>query len=151
MQARSRVPFERAHTARRHPGRQSDATALRTSFVRELPAWFAPSVTTVPAEGPPAEWFDQPPPRHPPRGPGAIHDGILVLAPLWFRTRVVVRGFVPVTCTRFGARRQVESAESSPAGGYAARIREPLPSRCAQVIAARAREPSQPRQAANRD
>jgi hypothetical protein len=44
----------------------SNVDCTRTSFVRELPTWFAPSVTIVPTERPPAEWFDKPLPRHPP-------------------------------------------------------------------------------------
>jgi hypothetical protein len=38
------------------------------AFVSALPRWFAPSITTVPAGGPSAEWFDRSPPRHPPGG-----------------------------------------------------------------------------------
>src|SRR5437867_2615888 len=50
-----------------------DPSALWKAFVSALPHWFAPSITTVPAEGPSAEWFDRSLPRHPPResGPGA--------------------------------------------------------------------------------
>src|SRR5689334_24121026 len=41
-------------------------------FVSASPRWFAPPITTVPAEGPSAECFDRPLPRHPPGGgPGA--------------------------------------------------------------------------------
>ena len=36
-----------------------DPSALWKAFVSALPHWFAPSITTVPAEGPSAEWFDR--------------------------------------------------------------------------------------------
>src|SRR5438552_2245061 len=50
-----------------------DPPALWVAFVSALPRWFAPPITTVPAEGPSAESFDRSLPRHPFRknGPGA--------------------------------------------------------------------------------
>src|SRR5262245_29274150 len=51
-----------------------DPPARWTAFVSASPRWFAPPITTVPAEGPSAEWFDRSLPRHPPPnrgGPGA--------------------------------------------------------------------------------
>src|SRR5919204_6102330 len=51
---------------------QDDPLARWVAFVGALPRWFAPPITTVPAEGPSAEWFDRSLPRHPPEGgPGA--------------------------------------------------------------------------------
>ena len=42
------------------------------AFVSALPRWFAPSMSTMQAEGPSAECFDESLPRHPPKGgPGA--------------------------------------------------------------------------------
>src|SRR5712664_2260213 len=38
------------------------------AFVGASPRRFAPLITTVPAEGPSAEWFDRSLPRHPPEG-----------------------------------------------------------------------------------
>jgi hypothetical protein len=35
--------------------------ALKAAFVSASPRWFAPPFTTVPAEGPSAEWFDEVP------------------------------------------------------------------------------------------
>ncbi len=54
------------------------------SFVSASPRWFAPPITTVPAEGPSAECLDRPLPRHPPEGgPGAVLDpGLPVAIPL---------------------------------------------------------------------
>src|SRR6267378_1885597 len=51
---------------------QRDPPAPWVAFVGALPRRFAPPITTVPAEGPSAEWFDRSLPRHPPEGgPGA--------------------------------------------------------------------------------
>src|SRR5206468_12949806 len=51
---------------------QRDPPAPWAAFVGTLPRRFAPPITTVPAEGPSAEWFDRSLPRHPPEGgPGA--------------------------------------------------------------------------------
>src|SRR5215475_1666165 len=47
---------------------QADPPALWAAFVSASPRWFAPPITTVPAEGPSAEWFDRSLPRHPPEG-----------------------------------------------------------------------------------
>src|SRR5207244_7891433 len=50
----------------------SDPSAPWVAFVGASPRRFAPPITTVPAEGPSAEWFDRSLPRHPPvGGPGA--------------------------------------------------------------------------------
>jgi len=42
-----------------------DPSARWVAFVSASPRWFAPPMTTVPAEGLSAEWFDQSLPRHP--------------------------------------------------------------------------------------
>src|SRR5882762_11921260 len=47
---------------------QRDPPAPWVAFVGALPRRFAPPITTVPAEGPSAEWFDRSLPRHPPEG-----------------------------------------------------------------------------------
>src|SRR5438128_11566894 len=44
---------------------QADPPARWVVFVSALPRWFAPPITTVPAEGPSAESFDRSLPRHP--------------------------------------------------------------------------------------
>src|SRR5882762_11544594 len=47
---------------------QRDPPAPWVAFVGASPRRFAPLITTVPAEGPSAEWFDRSLPRHPPEG-----------------------------------------------------------------------------------
>src|SRR5882762_6571301 len=75
----------------------SDPPAPWVAFVSASPRWFAPPITTVPAEGPSAECFDRSLPRHPPEGgPGAC------LSPRSDRSRVPpfrcdVGGIVPQT------------------------------------------------------
>src|SRR6266850_7274158 len=44
----------------------NDPPARWVIFVSASPRCFAPPITTVPAEGPSAEWFDRSLPRHPP-------------------------------------------------------------------------------------
>src|SRR5215813_9108982 len=65
----SLLPEAGAQTERQRGGRKtgrSDPPALWVAFVGVLPRRFAPPITTVPAEGPSAEWFDRSLPRHPP-------------------------------------------------------------------------------------
>src|SRR5262245_60740306 len=65
----SLLPEAGAQTERQGGGREtdrSDPSALWVAFVGVLPRRFAPPFTTVPAEGPSAEWFDRSLPRHPP-------------------------------------------------------------------------------------
>jgi hypothetical protein len=42
------------------------------AFVSALPRWFAPSMSTMQAEGPSAELFDESLPRHPPKADLAL-------------------------------------------------------------------------------
>ncbi len=69
----------------------------RTSFVRKLPAWFAPSVSIVPTERPPAEWFDKPLPRYPLARARRFRLSLLV----------VFTSFFMETCIRFCDARQI--------------------------------------------